>query len=57
MHEIFGYMEREDIDWLLEIAKKYYILRDIADRDWARSYTEKFAMSLEIEDLVRQLDE
>lgn len=47
MHEIFGYMEREDIDWLLEIGKKYFILRDIADADWARSQVEKLVKKLE----------
>jgi hypothetical protein len=49
MHEIFGYIEREDIEWLLEIGKKYFILKDIADADWARSQVEKLVKKLEKE--------
>jgi hypothetical protein len=47
MHEIFGVLEHEDVEWLLEIGKKYFILKDIADGDWARSQVEKLCRILE----------
>lgn len=50
-----GIIDSDDMNWILEYAKRYWTLALISDESWARNRTEIFTKDMEIEELKRQL--